>query len=113
MTFITLEQLQTKLNENPKLILVEALPEEYYANSHIPGAINIPKDQVDGLAPRLLKDKNAEIVVYCANAECQASTEVANRLVELGYSNVSDFGAGKKGWLEAGLPVEKGVPAAV
>jgi rhodanese-related sulfurtransferase len=113
MTFISLDQLQAKLVSETRPILVEALPEESYANSHIPGAVNIPKDQIDTLAPRLLKDKSSEIVVYCANTECQASTEVAERLVELGYTNVSDFEAGKKGWLEAGLPVEKGVPAAV
>jgi rhodanese-related sulfurtransferase len=113
MTFITLEQLQARLASEPRPILVEALPEEHYASSHLPGALNIPKDQVDGLAPRLVTDKNAEIVVYCANTECDASTQVAERLVELGYTNVSDFEAGKKGWLEAGLPVEKGIPTAV
>jgi rhodanese-related sulfurtransferase len=113
MTFITLDQLQAKLASAVKPILVEALPEEFYASSHLPNAVNIPKDQVDELAPRLLKDKNADIVVYCAHSECHASTEVAERLVELGYTQVSDFEAGKKGWLEAGLPVEKGVPAAV
>ena len=59
---ITLVELQERLNANPELVLVEALPEQYFRHSHIPGAININHDEVDERAPELLPHKDAEIV---------------------------------------------------
>jgi rhodanese-related sulfurtransferase len=105
---ITRDELKAKLDRKEKLILVEALPERYYLDQHLPGAINVPHDQVDALAPGLLPDKAAQIVVYCANAPCRNSGIAAQRLVELGYTDVRDYHEGKQDWIEAGLPVESG-----
>jgi rhodanese-related sulfurtransferase len=105
---ITREDLKAKLDQGTTLTLVEALPAKYYEDKHLPGAINLPHDQVDALAPRLLPDKAAEIVVYCASAPCQNSGIAAQRLAEIGYTNVYDYHEGKADWIEAGLPVERG-----
>ena len=105
---IARDELKAKLDRKEKLILAEALPETYYLDKHLPGAINIPHDQVDALAPVLLPDKSAQIVVYCANGPCRNSGMAAHRLVELGYTNVRDYHEGKQDWIEAGLPVESG-----
>jgi hypothetical protein len=35
----------------------------------------------------------------------------ANKLVALGYTNVREYAEGNADWIEAGLPVESGVPA--
>lgn len=91
--------------------VVEALPAPYYADGHLPGALNLPHDRVDELAPTLLPDKDAAIIVYCSNTACQNSTTAARRLSELGYRQVFDYVAGKQDWVEAGLPVEHGQPA--
>jgi rhodanese-related sulfurtransferase len=91
-------------------VLVEALPAMYYEKEHLPNAINIPHDAVDALAPALLPDKAASIVVYCANGPCANSGIAAARLTRLGYTNVSDYHNGKAEWIEAGLPVESGMP---
>ena len=105
---ITRDELKAKLDRKEKLILAEALPERYYLDKHLPGAINIPHDQVNALAPVLLPDKSAQIVVYCANGPCRNSGIAAQRLVELGYTEVRDYHEGKQDWIEAGLPVESG-----
>jgi rhodanese-related sulfurtransferase len=105
---ITRDELKAKLDRKEKLILAEALPETYYLDKHLPGAINIPHDRVDALAPALLPDKSAQIVLYCANGPCRNSGMAAHRLVELGYTNVLDYHEGKQDWIEAGLPVESG-----
>lgn len=47
--------------------LVETLQEVAYQHAHLPGALNLPPDRVRELAPRLLPDKGAEIIVYCAS----------------------------------------------
>ena len=88
--------------------VVEALPAMYYEDAHLPGAINLPHDSVDELAPSLLPDKEAAIVVYCSNMACQNSTIAATRLTQLGYTKVFDYEAGKQDWVEAGLQTESG-----
>jgi rhodanese-related sulfurtransferase len=105
-TIITREELLSKLQAGDTLTIVEALPPQYYNKEHLPGALNLPLDQVDELAPSLLPDKTAEIVVYCADSPCPNSGIAANRLVELGYTRVWDYDAGKADWIEAGLPTE-------
>jgi rhodanese-related sulfurtransferase len=67
---------------------------------------------VRALAPGLLPDKAAEIVVYCASATCQNSHIAAKVLAQLGYANVAVYAGGKQDWQEAGLPLERGEPVA-
>jgi rhodanese-related sulfurtransferase len=66
-TTITRDELKVKIDRGEKFYLVETLPRATYEHAHLPGAINLPPDQVRELAPKLLPDKNAEIVVYCAS----------------------------------------------
>ena len=105
---INRESLLRKLLSAARPTVVEALPERYFADRHLPGAINLPHDKVDELAPRLLPDKGAEIVVYCSNLQCQNSGIAAHRLTALGYTNVAVYRNGKQDWETAGLPLESG-----
>ena len=105
---ITREELTAKLDRGDQVILVEALPAKYYEDKHLPGAINIPHDEVEALAPKLLPDRSAEVAVYCASGPCKNSEIAAQRLADLGYTNVRDYHEGKADWIEAGLPVESG-----
>ena len=110
---ISREELRIKLSSANRPGLVEALPEKYYAVKHLPGALHLPHDQVEALAGGLLPQKSAEIVVYCANRQCQNSHIAAHRLSVLGYANVSVYAGGKQEWEEAGLPFESTAEAAV
>ena len=105
-TTITRDALKARLDAAEPVVLVEALPEKYYRHTHLPGAINIPHDGIDTLAPAMLPDKDAPIVVYCANLPCRNSEIAARRLAELGYRHVAEYREGKAHWIEAGLPVE-------
>ena len=105
---ITRDELAAKIDRGDAFILVEALGPMYYEDAHLPGAVNVPHDQVDELAPSLLPDLDAEIVTYCASTTCQNSDIAARRLEALGYTNVREYVEGKQDWIEAGLPVERG-----
>ncbi|MBA3471956.1 MAG: rhodanese-like domain-containing protein [Rubrobacter sp.] len=105
---ITREELKAKLDGGEGIVVVETLGPRYYEDAHLPGAINIPHTEVDELAPRLLPDKSAQVVVYCSNRACQNSPQAARRLAALGYENVYDYEEGKQDWIEAGLPTESG-----
>jgi rhodanese-related sulfurtransferase len=91
-----------------RVTVVDALPAAYWAQQHLPGALNIVEHDVDRLAPELLPDTTARIVVYCSNAACGNSRAVAERLEVLGYTRVRTYADGIQDWVEAGLPVEPG-----
>lgn len=64
---ITRDELKKKLDGGDHFYLVETLAENAYHHAHLPKAINIPPDRLKDLAPILLPDREADIVVYCAN----------------------------------------------
>ena len=102
---ITRDELKAKMDRGDDFMLVEALSQRHYESSHLPGAINLPYEFVDE-AEEVLPNKKAEIVVYCMNPECVASSEEARELEEMGYERVLHYAAGKQDWIRAGLPVE-------
>lgn len=102
---ITREELKAKMDRGEEFVLVDALSAEHYASSHLPRAVNLPYEFVDE-AEKVLPDKNAEIVVYCMNVDCEASTEEARELEGMGYRNVRHYAEGKQDWMRAGLPIE-------
>ena len=98
---ITLEDLRERIDANPDLLLLDAMPDYHYRHSHLPGAINIAPADLAARSMDLLPDKDAEIVVYGTGA-----ADVAGRLRALGYTNVRHFEEDKAAWMQAGLPTE-------
>ena len=103
---ISREQIKAMLDSGEPITLVEALPRQYFDKHHLPGAINLPHDEVSERAAELLPNRDALIVVYCASAECKNSTIAREALEQLGYSNALEYVEGKQDWLEAGYPLE-------
>ncbi|MFL6209561.1 MAG: rhodanese-like domain-containing protein [Pyrinomonadaceae bacterium] len=64
---ISRDELKAKIDSSEAFTLVETLQEVAYQHAHLPGALNLPPDRVKELASRLLPDKGAEIIVYCAS----------------------------------------------
>ncbi len=64
---ISRDELRQKIDRKDRFLLFETLPAATYHHAHLPGAINMPPEKVTELATTLLRDKSAEIVVYCAN----------------------------------------------
>jgi rhodanese-related sulfurtransferase len=65
---ISTKDLKAKLDRKESVKVVETLAPERYSEAHLPGALNIPPEKIKELAPKLLPDKDAEIVTYCANS---------------------------------------------
>ena len=106
---INREELQRAIKEGTVVVL-EALPPAYFEKEHLPGARNLPLDDLEELAPLLVPRKDQPIVTYCSNTACNNSTVAAARLRELGYRDVRKYSGGKQDWIEAGLPMEASVP---
>jgi rhodanese-related sulfurtransferase len=56
------------MDRGDPFVLLEVLAPRYYRHSHLPGALNLPPGKVAEMAPDLLPDKDAEIVLYCWDA---------------------------------------------
>jgi rhodanese-related sulfurtransferase len=104
LTRITADELKDALESDTPPVLINTLPRDAHEAKHIPGSINVPTDDIDRVET-LVPNPDDRIVVYCANADCDASPEAARRLEERGYTNVADFEAGYAGWRQAGYPL--------
>jgi len=73
----------------------------------IKGAKFLAADAKDSEIHKVLADKKAIIIVYCGNVKCPASMTLAERLVGLGYTNVSHYAGGIAEWEENKKPVDE------
>ena len=111
VNFISRDELR-ELIDAGSVTVVDALGGDYYAQRHLPGAVELVEADVDERAADVLPDQDAPIVTYCSNPACPNSGRVAERLLRLGYRNVRKYEAGIQDWVDAGLPVEHGTAAA-
>ena len=111
-TLITRDELYERIVGPEPVTVVEALGAAYYEDAHLPGAINIPPGHVDRVAPALLPERDAPVVVYCSGS-CTSAEVVAGRLEALGYTDIGVYTGGKEDWVEHGLPLERTDPAEV
>lgn len=102
---ITRDELEAEIAAGA-VTVVDALPEPFWAQQHLPGALNLVAEDVDAKVGALLPDKHATIVTYCSNISCGNSQAVASRLENLGYRNVRKYREGIQNWVDAGLPTE-------
>ena len=71
-------------------VILDVRTQAEYDESHIPGAILIPHDTVATAAEDALPDKSQLILVYCRSGN--RSKQASQALVDLGYTNVVEFG---------------------
>jgi len=96
------DELLARLGEN-SVTLLDVRPAEEYALGHLPGALNIP---VEELARRLAElPRGHEIVAYCRGPYCVLSATAAVLLRDAGF-RVRRLAAGFPDWKAAGLAVE-------
>ena len=106
METITRNDLKAKIDRGEQFVLVETLPESTFLEGHLPGAIHLPAEELHKLAPQVLPDKKADIVVYGARSAPNGSGKAARELAAMGYTHVKVYADGKQDWIDAGLPTE-------
>ncbi len=87
---ITPEQAREMMQGQEAYILLDVRTEEEFAQGHIEGALLLPDYEIAQKAEEELPDKEAVILLYCRSG--RRSEAAARKLVELGYTNVYDFG---------------------
>jgi len=87
---LSAEQGKAMMDEDPTIILVDVRTQEEYIEEHIPGALLVPVDELESLAPEMIPDKEASYIIYCRSGNRSATA--AQQLIELGYQNIYDMG---------------------
>ncbi|MFI4874507.1 MAG: rhodanese-like domain-containing protein [Blastopirellula sp. JB062] len=105
MKSISTDELRHLMQRGEAVTLINTLPAEHFAETHIPDSINIPLDSIDfaDKVEQAVGGKSQPIVTYCASEDCPSSTKAAKALESQGFTNVSDYEGGAKAWKEAGL----------
>ena len=86
------------------ITVIDVRPPEEYAAGHVPGAVNIPLNQLEQRLDEL--DKDQEVVAYCRGPHCVLAFDAVARLREQGL-NARRLEDGFPEWKTAGLPVEE------
>ena len=94
-TQISQEEAKEMMKKDDGHIVVDVRREDEYAEGHIPGAILIPNESIGNDPPEELPDHDQIILIYCRSG--RRSKEAAQKLADMGYSNVYEFG-GIIGW---------------
>ena len=87
---ITAEQAKEIMDSQESYIILDTRTLKEYEESHIPGAILIPYDEITDKAEGILTDKDQLILVYCRSG--RRSKLAVQDLVKLGYTNIKEFG---------------------
>ena len=89
---ITPQQAKARMAE-PGVIVLDVRMQQEYDAGHIANAVLLPLPLIeagDAAVAKALPDKDAEILVYCRSG--RRSAIAANALINMGYTNVLDFG---------------------
>lgn len=70
--------------------VVDVRREDEYAAGHIPGSILVPNEGIRDTQPEELPDLDAVLLVHCRTGV--RSKQASDKLLEIGYKNVYDFG---------------------
>ena len=101
MTF--LEGVRTRVGSTNGITFDARIPEQYAAG-HLPGALNLPLEDVErqlvAHAARLHLD--TPVLVYCGGADCTDALELALKLRSLGFTDLTLYPGGYAEWVQYG-----------
>jgi rhodanese-related sulfurtransferase len=107
MNIVKRDELKTRIDRGD-VTVIDARSEQAFAEGHLPSALSLPADKVAERAAEILPDKSRTVVAYCGNISCPKSGQAAEKLRDLGYTNIIEYTDGFEDWSKSGLPVETG-----
>lgn len=87
---ITQEEAKEMMTKDDGHIIVDVRRQDEYDEGHIPDAVLIPNESITDKQPDELPDLNQIILVYCRSG--RRSKEASQKLANIGYTNVYEFG---------------------
>ena len=87
---ISMDEAVKMMKDEKDYIILDVRRPDEFAEGHIPGAINVPNEEIGTAEIAELPDKSQLILVYCRSG--RRSKEASEKLVKLGYTNIVEFG---------------------
>jgi glyoxylase-like metal-dependent hydrolase (beta-lactamase superfamily II) len=107
--FMSLDEVRRHVDARDRsLLLLDVREKDAYLAGHLPGAVHLPRGELELRADSELPDPTARIVIYCRYGK--VSTLAAWTLREMGYTRVVALDGGVDAWLKGGHPMESGAP---
>lgn len=84
------DEAKAMMAKNDGHVIVDVRRQDEYDEGHIPGAILIPNESITDKQPKQLPDPNQVILIYCRSG--RRSKEASQKLADMGYTNIYEFG---------------------
>lgn len=102
--FMAMDEVRRRLEGgDPELVLLDVRERDAYQAGHIPGALHLPRGQIELRIDDVLPDPTRRIVVYCELG--RISTLAAATLQSMGFGRAVALDGGIRTWREAGYPL--------
>ncbi len=103
---ISVNELQAYLDDEMSPTIIDVRAPEAYARGHLPGAVNIPREQLSASMDTIPNDR--PIVTYCNmhNPGDSGSEYAVDVLRDAGY-HARALKGGYPAWEEAGFPIDQ------
>ena len=87
---ISMDEAIAMMEEASGYVILDVRTSEEFAEKHIPNAINIPNDAIGTADIPELPDTDQLVLVYCRSGN--RSKQASQKLADMGYTNVVEFG---------------------
>jgi rhodanese-related sulfurtransferase len=95
--------LERQSKDHKHLLVLDVRTPQEYAEGHVPGAVNVPYDQLPSRLAEVPKDK--DVVLYCKSG--RRAGIAADVLAANGYTRLSHLEGDMNAWVEKGRPIAK------
>ena len=103
--FMSMAEVNKRIGSNSDdMVLLDVREKDAFDAGHVPGALHIPRGQLELRVNGELTDPSRRIVVYCELGVI--STLAAATLKDMGFDRAVALDGGFKAWSEAGYPQE-------
>ena len=103
--FMTMEELRRRIESGaPGIAILDVREADAYAAGHVPGAIHVPRGQLELRADAVFPDPTVRILAYCEFGKI--STIAAATLRSMGFRGAIALDGGIRAWKAAGHPLE-------
>jgi len=102
--FMALAELRHYVENRPaELVILDVREREAFVRGHVPGALHLPRGQLELRVNQDLPDPTRRILTYCELG--QISTLATATLRDIGYQRAVALDGGMRAWREAGYPL--------
>ena len=107
IAFMSMGEVKRQLDRgSPDFLLLDVREREAFRQRRLPGALNIPRGELELRADKELPDPTVRVLTYCQFGKI--STLAAYTLRDMGYQRAVALDGGLEAWAQAGYPLATG-----